>query len=109
MSVRTSFVEHFGEDQAKALEHAAQEHGNGVNNQNLGEDPFKWAILIVIGYECAGRFAEHHGITVKLTDLQNWCIAHGELRTHTGDCDYLALMTGSYDAFLPPAPAPASA
>ena len=49
--IRDSFVAAFGEEQAVAIERAAEEHKNGVHD-NRGSDSFKWAIAICIGYEC---------------------------------------------------------
>jgi len=101
MSVRNSYVERFGEQQAAALEDAAVEHNNDVH-PNKGSDPFKWVVLICIGYECVEKpdFAKHHGITVPWADFKSWAIANGELKTHDGDCDYIALFVGKYNEFV---------
>jgi len=41
MTVRNSFAENFGEDQAAALEAAANHHDNGINSErDRGSDPF---------------------------------------------------------------------
>ena len=70
VSVRESYVEHFGEEQAQALERAAEYHKNGIHNKK-GSDPFKWAIVIALGYECVSRegFRGWHGITVPFEQL----------------------------------------
>jgi hypothetical protein len=99
-SVRESFVARFGEGNAAAIEAAARGHKNGVHD-NLGSDPFKWALLIAIGHECMGRYASDHGITVAESDIQAWAVEHGDLGAHDGDCDYIALICGTYDAWLP--------
>lgn len=100
MSVRESFRETFGEDQATAIENAAQEHENGVHD-NRGSDPFKWAISICLGYECASKdsYREHHGITAPWEDISAWIKKHGELSTHDGDIDYLSAFAGVYDKY----------
>lgn len=96
-SVRTSYVKEFGEEQAKALENAAQEHKNGVNDKT-GSDPFKWAVLIAIGFQCVEeeRFRNYHGIDVPLEAFKKWAKLHGELASHDGDFDYLAMAAGAY-------------
>ena len=102
MSVRESFVKQFGDEQAKAIEKAAREHGNGVNNRNLGSDPFKWAILICLGYECVSKdaYREYHGITVPFDQLEKWIIEEADLGSHDGDCDYIALLAGVYNKYV---------
>ena len=103
MSVRASFVERFGEDQAAAIEAAAEKHENGINSVNKGSDPFKWACLIAIGYQCAevGSYREEHGITAPWGEVRQWLKESAELHTHNGDCDYLALMCGKYNEYMP--------
>jgi hypothetical protein len=102
MSVREKFVARFSESEALAIEAAADEHGNGINDQRRGSDPFKWALLIAIGYECASResFREHHKITAPWDDLRQWMRDEADLASHDGDCDYLSLLCGAYDDFV---------
>lgn len=101
-SIRAAFADRFGKDQATAIYAAAVGHGNGINDKNKGDDPFKWALLVCIGYECMSkdRYREHHGITAPWPELEAWIIEHGDLASHTGDCDYLALFSGAYDKFV---------
>ena len=101
-SVRTKFVKRFGEKEAALIEAAAEGHGNGVNNTNRGSDPFKWALLICIGYECMSKDAYrcHHRITTPWVDLKQWIIDHAELGSHDGDSDYLTLFCGGYNEFI---------
>lgn len=101
-TIRTAFAERFGEDQTSALEAAANEHSNGVNSEHKGTDPFKWALLIAIGYQCmeVEGYREHHGITAPWDDLKAWIIEHADLASHDGDCDYLAMFCGAYDEFV---------
>ena len=103
MNTREHFVRAFSEAEAVAIEGAAEEHGNGVNNANKGSNPFKWAILIVIGYQCAecDGYRKHHGITLDYAAFKRWVRAHGNLGTHDGDCDYLCLMGGGYNDWIP--------
>lgn len=100
-NVRESFVRHFGENQAKKFEGAAREHANGINDKEIG-DPFKWAILICIGYQCAEveGYREHHGITASWPKIKSWIKQNGKLSTYKGDLDYLSLMCGTYNEYV---------
>jgi hypothetical protein len=96
-SVRASFVERFGEIAAAVIENAAEDHNNEVHG-NKGADPFKWALLICIGYDC---FTLHDGVKdLKLEEVKDWALKHGKLATHDGDCDFLFLMTGGYKEWI---------
>ena len=102
-SVRQSYVEHFGEEQASAIERAAEEHKNQVSGTERGSDQFKWAILMAIGFECPTRkeFREYHGITVPVAEFKAWCKEHGQLDTHEGCPDYISLFCGTYNEYMP--------
>lgn len=102
MSIRDSFVARFGEDQAAAIEAAADEHANGINDSNKGSDPFKWAVSLVIGYECASkdRYRKYHGITAPWDEVHDWIKTDADLASHDGDVDYLALVCGSYNEYM---------
>ncbi len=106
MSDRSVVRKEFGEDTACLVEKCAREHGNGINNANKGSDPFKNALLIVIGYDCIAkeRFFIYHGFDaskISLFRFERWCKTEGQLDKHDGDCDYLALMAGVYNKFMP--------
>ncbi len=105
MSIREAFVVCFDEAAAAAIEQAAAEHANEPNSTNIGSDPFRWAILIAIGYECMSRneFRAYHGIVPPWDDLKAWIIEHSDLGEHDGDCDYLSMLGGIYDEFMPTA------
>lgn len=98
MSVRERFVADFGEDQAAAIERAAEEHKNGIHD-NPGSDYFRWALVICVGYDCMKKdpFRQHHGITVPWETLRPWIKEHGQFAEHDGDTDYLSLMIGVYN------------
>jgi phosphomannomutase len=102
-TIRTKFVSAFDEETAAAIEAAANEHANGTNSENKGTDPFKWALLIVIGYECASKnsYREYHGIKAEWSLLKAWIKEHADLASHDGDCDYLAMLAGAYNEFMP--------
>lgn len=105
-SIRGRFVRDFGETTAAKIEAAASGHSNGINSERKGDDPFKWALLICIGYQCMekGDFRKHHGIKPKWSKLKAWIKRHGELNTHNGDCDYLSMMSGVYNEYMPKKP-----
>lgn len=100
----TAFAHRFGQDQADAIMAAAESHKNGVHD-NPGSDPFKWALLIAIGHECFTHehYRPYHGITADPDEIREWVRAEADLGTHDGDCDYLALLAGAYEPFLPEA------
>lgn len=102
MGIRDKFVAVFGEDEALCMEASAEEHANGINDANRGTDPFKWAILICIGYECftKDRYRQHHGFHYQPDVLKAWICAHADLGTHDGDSDYLALFGGAYTPYI---------
>ena len=102
MTIREKFVERFGEEQAKAIETAAESHGNGINNAEIG-DHFKWCLLICIGYQCFEviSYREAHNITPPFEDIKEWIKGNAELHTYHGNLDYLALMVGKYEEYLP--------
>ena len=102
-SIKEDFIKIFGKNEAKNIEEAAQSHGNGINNGNIGSDPFKWALLICIGYQCMEieRYRKHHGIKTSWKKLKSWIKKHGELDTHDGDFDYLSLFAGVYNEYMP--------
>ena len=102
MSIRESFVDRFGADQADAVVAAADEHANGIHDDR-GSDPFKWAIAICIGYECVSKdsYRDHHGITAPWEAIRQWIKDHADLGSHDGDVDYLSMLAGRYDEFMP--------
>ena len=99
---RESFVEHFGEDEASCIEGAAMFHMNGIHDKP-GSDHFRWAICICIGIECfsSEHGRSHHGIMASVLEIEQWIKDHGDLSSHDGDVDYLALILGKYDKFIP--------
>lgn len=101
MSVRDAFVARFGEDQAVAIEAAAEEHKNGIHD-DPGSDYFRWALVIALGYECMSldSYREYHGITAPWPELNEWIKDNGRLAEHDGDSDYLSLFTGTYDEYV---------
>ena len=101
MSVRESFVERFGEEQASLIEGAVESHSNMIPwPQDKGSDPFKWVVLRAIGFECVTQYKEAHGITVDEGELRDWCLNEGNLSSHDGDFDFLAAFAGIYEGWV---------
>jgi hypothetical protein len=100
--IRDKFVKEFGEEQTVLLEEAALEHNNHIHC-NAGSDVFKWTLLICIGYQCfeKERFRQYHKITIPFEKLKQWIKENGELDTHDGDCDYISLLAGVYNEYMP--------
>lgn len=93
------FAAQFGEQQADAILSAALAHNNEVHN-DPGSDHFRWAIAIVIGWECVSRFAEHHKITVSQDEFKQFVLDEADLGHHDGDVDYLGLFVGVYQEYI---------
>lgn len=101
MTIRDKFVEKFSEEEACKIEEAANSHFNGVNDQNKGTDPFKWVLLMGIGYQCmeVKSFREWHTIITPWDELKQWIKDEADLGTHDGDYDFLSLLAGVYDEY----------
>ena len=65
-------------------------------------DLFRWAICIVIGYQCAEveAYREAHGIKAPWEEIRQWIKREGDLANHDGDLDYLALFAGAYGEYV---------
>ena len=102
VSVRVSYVEAFGEDEALSIEAAADEHKNGVHDK-AGSDAFRWAIAICLGFQCAevDSYRESHSIKAPWSEIQQWIKNHGDLENHDGDVDFIMLAVGGYDEYVP--------
>jgi len=91
----------FGQDQVDLLMAAATEHKNGVHDDPKG-NPFRWSVLICIGFECFSRpkFREYHGFTMEHDAAKQWFVDRSALHDYHGDVDYLSLMAGSYGEWM---------
>ena len=101
-TIRKEFVKEFGENTARLIEACALEHSNGINNNDKGDDPFKWAILMCIGYECMSKpeYRKYHGFDIKWREVKRWIKDNARLGEHKGDLDYLALYAGAYNQYM---------
>lgn len=98
MSIRLSFVQHFGEEDATRIEEASIGHLEDPHKTDTwGSDPFRYHLMNAIGHECVGRFRQHHGIVATEQAMREWCKLHGDLLSHDGDQpDYIGLLAGAY-------------
>lgn len=104
-ALREAFAAHFGEDVAEAIEAASMTHQMSPRgdvqgphiDDNYGSEPFRYHLLMCIGWHCLTMFRESHGIRASEADLRDWIVANAELEKHDGDVpDYLSLQTGAY-------------
>lgn len=101
MPTRENFISHFSEKEAELLEAAAVSHENGINSTNKGDDPFKWVVCIILGYDCTNKNKKsHHLEDFDDKKFKEWIKAHGNLSTHNGDVDYLAMICGIYNEYM---------
>jgi hypothetical protein len=101
-ALQDKFAAEFGEENAAKLLAAAIEHNNDVHG-DAGADIFRWAICISIGYECwsVPKYAAYHGIDADPVAIKAWIKEHADLASHDGDVDYLGMMCGAYDEYMP--------
>ena len=105
MTMRDDFIATFGIENTEAIERAADSHANDVTRR-WGSDRFRWALVMCLGYQCMSKpeYREHHGITAPWDALDAW-MQTPERRAwfadHDGECDYLALLAGTYNPYMP--------
>lgn len=101
MSVRESFVAHFGEAEATRVEEASLMHleltplvgeilepfglDQDRREMNWGTDPFKWHLRNAITHDCLTKWRDSHHIHASVEELQAWCKLHGDLDNFDGD------------------------
>jgi hypothetical protein len=105
MTIRDSFVEHFGEEDAGRIEEASIGHQNDdkVNhgNDRWGKDPFKYHLLMCISHECFSEFHEWHGIKADAAAMKAWALEHADLHEYEGDIpDYIGMIAGAYTSWI---------
>lgn len=103
-TIRDSFVARFGEEQADALEAAGNGHRDTLlEGDKHGSDAFRDAVVIAIGFQCfeVDGYRESHGITAPADDIKAWIREEADLAHHQGPIDYLAMMAGAYNEYMP--------
>lgn len=102
INARASFIEHFGEEQAAAIEAAAASHEGETITKLIGTDRFVCCLLRCIDFECVSReeFREHHGITAPLEALQRWSRKEQILSHFKGDIPVFSLFAGAFNPWI---------
>jgi hypothetical protein len=106
MTIRYSFVEHFGEECASRVEEAAlmhlREDLTGVHSKDKwGSDAFRHLFLVCIGRDCFTRWREWHKIDASYEDILAWALKFANLSEHDGDLpDYMAALAGAYGPWI---------
>lgn len=103
--LRNRFVARFGDDLAETIE-AVVEHHTKVIPAVLerGSDPFQFALVWAIGFECLTRpeFRWEHGVTAPWADLLTWICDEADLASFDGTMDLSGRGRGLFDAILGP-------
>jgi hypothetical protein len=109
MTIRTSFVEHFGEENAVRVEEAALAHlAEGPfphldvhADDKWGPDPFGYLFLVCIGRDCFTRWRKWHKMTPEYEEILAWALEHANLHEFEGDLpDYMAMLAGAYNPWI---------
>lgn len=103
--LRTRFVARFGEDLAETIERVAEHHTKVLPAPlERGSDPFRFALVWAIGFECLSRpeFRLEHGITAPWADLVGWIHDEADLASFDGTMDLSGRGRGLFDLVLGP-------
>ena len=102
-SLRESFVSRFGEKDAERIVAAARKHREKFPSPTpIGDDEFRWAFLIAVGFECVSKYRDDHGIEASEKNLREWANENVEaFKAHVGDVDFLAVVAGAYNKYFP--------
>jgi hypothetical protein len=103
--LRTRFVARFGDDLAETIVAVAEHHTKVIPAVlGRGSDPFRFALVWAIGFECLTRpeFRREHGITVPWADLLTWICDEADLASFDGTMDVSGRGRGLFDAILGP-------
>lgn len=109
MTIRTSFVEHFGEENATRVEEAALSHLTEGPFPSLdvhaddkwGPDPFRYLFLTCVARDCFTRWRKYHRIDAEYEDILAWALEHADLHEYEGDLpDYIAMLIGAYTPWI---------
>jgi hypothetical protein len=101
--LRDRFAARFGTDLAETIERAAEHHTKVLPAPlERGSDPFRFALVWAIGFECLTRpaFRLEHGITAPWAELQGWIREEADLGAYDGTMDLAGRGMGFFDAIL---------
>lgn len=103
--LRIRFAARFGEDLAETIEQVAEHHTTVIPAVlDRGSDPFRFALVWAIGFECLTRpeYRLEHGITAPWADLLGWICDEAALDSFDGTMDLSGRGRGLFDAILGP-------
>ena len=103
--LRARFVGCFGEDLAETIERVAAHHTKVLPAPlERGSDPFRFAIVWAIGFECLTRpeFRREHGVTAPWAELVGWIHDEADLASFDGTMDLSGRGRGLFDLILGP-------
>ena len=103
--LRSRFVARFGADLAETIEQVAEHHTQVIPAVlERGSDPFRFALVWAIGFECLTRpeFRLEHGITTPWADLLGWICDEAGIASFDGTMDLSGRGRGLFDAILGP-------
>ena len=72
MNLRDKFALKFGEQNAEKIVAAALEHDIGRIIQHNDQSDFRWALLMVIGWQCVELYNEYHKIDITWKKFKKW-------------------------------------
>jgi len=103
--LRARFVSRFGEDLADTIERVAEHHTKVIPAPlERGSDPFRFALVWAIGFECLTRpeYRLEHGIRAPWAELLTWICDEADLASFDGTMDLSGRGRGLFDAILGP-------
>ena len=103
--LRARFVSRFGAGLAETVEAVAEHHTKVIPAvMDRGSDPFRFALVWAIGFECLTRpeFRLEHGIATPWADLLTWICDEADLSSFDGTMDLSGRGRGLFDAILGP-------
>jgi hypothetical protein len=101
--LRTRFAAQFGDDLAETIVEVAERHTKVIPAVlDRGSDPFRFALVWAIGFECLTRpeFRREHGIIAPWAELLAWICDEADLASFDGTMDLSGRGRGLFDAIL---------
>ncbi len=100
------FAEKFDKTNALKIVYAAEEHEPLTYASCRGNDPFKWALLMCIAFQCieVPEYADYHGFTFDLVEVRKWIKENVDFSDYDGDLGPLSLAAGVFAQYGIPSP-----
>ena len=103
--LRARFADRFSTDLAETIERAAEHHTKVLPAPlERGSDPFRFALVWSVGFECLSRpkFRLEHRVTAPWAELMGWIRDEADLASFDGTMDLAGRGRGLFDAILGP-------